>query len=116
MTPGEIAATLLALSEDVRYVAVRDGDEVSMRQRDALRHASSDESDLYEELLVNPTLLKLAGERGRIDCGGLDHLLIRYGGFFQLVFPTESGHISIAIEPKGDPMALAARVRRFLGR
>jgi hypothetical protein len=115
MKPEETAATLLALSDGVRYVAVRHGDEVSMRQRADLRNASSGESDLYEELLVNPTLLKLAGERGRIDCGGLEFLVVRYGSFFQLVLPTKSGHVSIAIEPEGDPTTLAARARQVLG-
>ena len=43
----------------------------------------------YEELLVNPTLLELTRQRGNIDCGGLEYLVIRYGNFFQLVLPPD---------------------------
>ena len=44
--------------------------------------ASGLESDRYEELLVNPTLLTLATQRGNIDCGGLKYLIVRYGNKF----------------------------------
>ena len=32
---------------------------------------------------MNPTLLTLARQRGGIDCGGLDDLVVAYGSFFQ---------------------------------
>lgn len=82
----------------VRYVAVADGDSLSLHERPGLEHASESESDKYEELLVNPTIISLAKRRGDIDCGGLDYVIIRYGNFYQLVVPTETGHVSTAIE------------------
>jgi hypothetical protein len=106
--------SLFALSGEVRYVALHVGDDLTMRQRSGISEASSSESDRYEELLVNPTLLTLVGQRGRIDCGGLDFIVIRYGNFFQLIHPLKAGHLSIAIEPGGDPLSLVASVRHIL--
>jgi hypothetical protein len=110
----QLMDSLFALSSDIRYVALRIGNDLDMQQRDGVSEASSSESDRYEELLVNPTLLTLASERGRIDCGGLEFVVIRYGKFFQLVHPVKSGHISIAIESSGDPLGLVASIRHIL--
>ncbi len=107
-------AAIFALSPQVRYVALfRDG-ELTSRQRAGLSGASSAESDRYEELIVNPTLVTLLGQRGRIDCGGLEHVVIRYGNFFQLIRPIPGGHLSVALEPDADPLAVAAAVERLL--
>jgi hypothetical protein len=95
---------LFAVSPAIRYVAFAAGQEVSMRQREDLTSASAEESDRYEELLVNPTLLKLARQRGEIDCGGLRFLIVGYGNFHQLVVPLERGHVSIAFELDADPL------------
>src|SRR5688572_2899442 len=70
---------LFDLSPQVRYVAVYRYGELSLRQRRDLSLASAAESDRYEELLVNPTVLTLTRQRGDIDCGGLDYVVIRYG-------------------------------------
>lgn len=83
-------------------------------QRDDAVDASSSESDRYEELLVNPTLLLLARQRGEIDCGGLDYLIVAYGSFYQLVMPIEAGHISVCVEKDGDPLALAPRLAALI--
>lgn len=71
-------------------------------------------SDVYEELLVNPALVNLTVNRGAIGCGGLELLVIRYGSFFQLVQPIRDGHVSVAIEPSGDPLSIAPQVREAL--
>lgn len=105
---------LLAVTPAIRYVAFAAGQEVSMRQREDLATASAEESDRYEELLVNPTLLKLARQRGEIDCGGLRFLIVGYGNFHQLVVPLEAGHVSIAFELDADPFDHIAAVRRVL--
>ena len=102
------------LSPEIRYVATNFGGTVRMSSRPDLADPSSSESDLYEELLVNPALLNLAGNRGAIDCGGLQFLIVRYGSFFQLVQPVNGGHISVAIEPSGNPLTIAAQVRETL--
>lgn len=92
----------LAVSPDVRYVAVyRDG-LLRSRERPGLTGASASESDKYEEILVNPAVLTLARQRGNIDCGGLRYFVIRYGNFFQCVFPVEGGHVAVAFEPVAD--------------
>ena len=97
---------IFQISDDVRYVAIyRDG-HLEKESRQGTSGASSSESDKYEELLVNPTVLLLTTQRGNIDCGGLDHVLIRYGNFYQLVWPKSWGHISVCIELTADPLAI----------
>jgi len=102
---------IFSLSQNVRYVAIyRDG-ELETMSKEGITSASGSESDRYEELLVNPTLLTLATQRGNIDCGGLDYLIIRYGSFFQFVLPTSWGHVSVCIEKDADPVAIGLKVK-----
>jgi hypothetical protein len=101
---------LFALTPDIRYVAFGRGQEVSSREREALAGASGQESDRYEELLVNPTLLTLARQRGEIDCGGLSFVLVGYGNFHQLLVPLAEGHLSIGFERHSDPLEHLPRV------
>jgi hypothetical protein len=101
---------LFDLSPQVRYVAIYGHGELSLRQRPELSLASAPESDRYEELLVNPTILTLTRRRGEIDCGGLDYVVVRYGNFFQFVVPIEGGHASVAIEPDAEPIGHAQEV------
>jgi hypothetical protein len=102
---------IFAVSPAIRYVAVGRGQDVRLRERPDLADASSSESDRYEELLVNPTLIALARQRGEIDCGGLDYLVVAYGNFFQLVLPVEGGHVSVAIERTHSPFELVEPIR-----
>ena len=98
----------------VRYVALyRDGD-LSLHQRDDISNASDSGSDRFEELLVNPTILKLVTQRGDIDCGGLDYILIRYGNFFQFVRSIGNGHVSVAIEDSADVLSVVNDIRTVL--
>ena len=106
--------TLFQVTQEIRYVAVYSAGQLFMRERADLHHASASDSDRYEELLVNPTLLTLTRQRGEIDCGGLAYLIIRYGFFFQLVIPLKDGHISIAFQPQGDPVTYVEQVTHIL--
>ena len=110
----DVFATLSAISPDIRYIAIYQDGDLRMWQRDAISDTSSSESDRYEELLVNPTLLKLAQQRGDIDCGGLDYLLVRYGSFFQLVRTIKRGHVSICIDAAADPIKLEEDLRSII--
>lgn len=106
--------SIFALSKDVRYVAIyRDGHLETKSKEDTIG-ASSLDSDRYEELLVNPTLITLATQRGNIDCGGLDYLIVRYGNFYQFVLPVSWGHISVCIDKNADPVSLEAKVVSLL--
>jgi hypothetical protein len=103
------------LSEAVRYVAFANGQDVRLQERSGLAGASSSESDRYEELLVNPALITLARQRGEIDCGGLDYLIVAYGSFFQIVMPLEGGgHVSVAVERSATPTDLIEPLRGVL--
>ncbi len=110
-----IAERIADLGSAVRYVAVSDGAaEPEIWEREPGPDSSAPESDRYEELLVNPTLLTLAGRRGDIDCGGLDYLLVRYRNFFQLVVPIPSGHVSVCLNPDADIAQLTSQVLQTL--
>jgi hypothetical protein len=103
---------IFAVSPAIRYVAIYSDGKLASRARTGLANASASESDKYEELIVNPTLLKLLQQRGNIDCGGMEFVVIRYGSFFEFVMPTRSGHLSVGIEADHDPLALADDLRR----
>lgn len=102
---------VFAVSPAVRYVALYQEGRLTSRQRSDLVAASASESDEYEELIVNPTLITLVRQRGEIDCGGLQYALIRYGSFFEFVQPLENGHLSVGIESTADVTALATEIR-----
>ena len=101
---------IFALGPHVRYVAFGSGQEVDMRERADIRDASSSKSDFFEELLVNPTLLALARQRGELDCGGLRYLIVAYGSFNVVVMPLNGGHVTVGVALDADPVATAAQV------
>ena len=111
---SSIIEDLFQLSDAVRYVAIyRDG-TLRSKSKEGTAGASNSESDHYEELIVNPAILCLTQQRGDIDCGGLNYVLIRYGNFFQLVCPADWGHVSVCIEKTVDPVPIARKVQDYL--
>lgn len=106
--------SIFRLSDSIRYVAVYKHGRLESKSKAALINSSASETDRYEELLVNPTLLTLASQRGNIDCGGLDYLLVRYGNFFQFVLPADWGHVSVCIEADADPIQIGECVKSLL--
>ena len=58
-------------------------------------------------------MLKAASQRGNIDCGGLDFLLVRYGNFFQFILPVSWGHVSVCIDKDADPIAIGNEVKNL---
>jgi hypothetical protein len=107
---------LFSLSPLVRYVAVLRSGDLVLQERPGLAGASAAETDRYEELLVNPTVLTLLRRRGEIDCGGLDHVWIRYGNFWTGLFPLEDGHLNVGLEPEAAPTDLVAAIRAVVER
>jgi hypothetical protein len=105
---------ILRLSGSIRYVATYKDGSLQTRSKSGTLNASSSDSDQYEELLVNPTLLKLATQRGNIDCGGLNYLIVRYGNFYQFVLPTSWGHVSVCIEPDANPVELGEQIKALV--
>lgn len=114
ITNDQLIDSLFAASDAIRYVAIYQNDQLISKQRSAIADASASESDKYEELFVNPTLLKIAGQRGRLDCGGLDYILIKYGHFYQLIREHGNGHISICIDKQANPIILEKTVAKIL--
>ncbi len=114
MNKETLLKELFEFSEAIRYVAIYTDEDLVYRQRnESLPDASSSDTDRYEELLVNPTLLTLASQRGNIDCGGLDYLIIRYGNFTQVVKQIPGGHISICLDKKADLNIVPQRIFEF---
>lgn len=111
---GSLNQAVLLADPSVRYAAVVRNGMLSTSARPNLRDSSSAESDRYEELLVNPTVLTITGRRGAIDCGGLAYVLVRYGNFFQLVYPLADGHISVCIESDADIPCVIQSIERVL--
>ena len=105
---------IFKISNDVRYVAIyRDGKLIT-QTKDNTEGASSSESDKYEELIANPVMLTTASQRGNIDCGGLDFLLVRYGNFFQFILPVSWGHVSVCIDKDAEPIAIGNKVKELV--
>ncbi len=102
---ADISARIFSLSPDIRYVAIYRNGELFRQQRDDIDAASDSESDRYEELLVNPTLLTLVRQRGDIDCGGAQFVVVGYGNFLQLVIALPDGHVSICFEKTANPLS-----------
>ena len=109
-----IIKNLLQFSSDIRYAALYVDGKLFQDQHKNLEEASDYESDKYEELLVNPALLTLAQQRGNIDCGGLDFLVVSYGNFYQLIRNIKKGHISICLDKGTDLNRMPGKISRFL--
>ncbi len=98
----------------IGYVALCCGQEVLLREAPGMESRTTAESNFYEELLVNPTLLKIASQRADLDCGGLNYIAVGYGDFVQLIMLIKDGHISMGISRKAHAGELATRVQSVL--
>ncbi len=98
----------------IGYVALCCGQEVLLREAPGTVSRTTAETNFYEELLVNPILLKLASQRGELDCGGLNYIAVGYGDFVQLIMLTKDGHISMGISRKANAGELTSRVQSVL--
>jgi hypothetical protein len=116
MEADDLRNAIFALGPHIRYVALASGQYVETQQRPDLAFASAGASDFFEELLVNPTLLTLARQRGDLDCGGLRHVIVGYGNFHQVAvpLPDRPGHVSVCVELNADPTQVAMQVTSIL--
>src|SRR6476661_5251899 len=105
---------IFAISKDIRYVAIYSDEKLISSERPGIENTSSSESDKYEELIVNPTLLKLVTQRGNIDCGGVGYVIVRYGSFYEFIMPLKNGHLSVGIESNAELMRIVAAIQDLL--
>jgi hypothetical protein len=105
---------IFAISKEIRYVAIYSDDKLISSERPGIEDTSSSESDKYEELIVNPTLLKLVTQRGNIDCGGARYVIIRYGSFYEFVTPLKNGHLSVGIESASNLMSIIEAIQNLV--
>ena len=110
----QLTHDLLNCSVNIRYVGLYQDGALFSSQRDTLQNASRSDSDYYEEILVNPTLLLLAKQRGEIDCGGLEAIVIQYGNFSQWIRPFHHGHISVCLELNSDTRKESQTILSFM--
>jgi hypothetical protein len=111
---NQIIDDLFNFLVEIRYVAIYQNDELIFKQRQQTSDSSSSDTDKYEELLVNPTLLTTARQRGNIDCGGLRFLIVGYGNFYQLIKEIKNGHISICLNKNVDLTNIPEKIFEFL--
>jgi|SoiMetStandDraft_5_1073268.scaffolds.fasta_scaffold215349_1 hypothetical protein len=114
LSMDELKDAVFALGPHIRYVAYGRGQSVELSQREGVLHASAASSDFFEELLVNPTLLTIARQRGNLDCGGLRHVIVGYGNFNQVILQTHEGHLSVCVEVDHDPVQVAVQLADML--
>jgi hypothetical protein len=105
---------IFSISGNVRYVAIYANGKLISGEKPGIENTSSSESDKYEELIVNPTLLKLVIQRGNIDCGGVEYVIIKYGSFFEFVMPIENGHVSVGIDQHSDIMDITSKIQNLV--
>lgn|SRR5574338_818627 len=105
---------IFAVSNSIRYVAIYQDEKLISSERADIKNSSSSESDKYEELIVNPTLLKLVTQRGNIDCGGAEYVIIRYGSFYEFVLPIKNGHLSVGMELNSDPLKIIPAIKSLV--
>jgi hypothetical protein len=105
---------IFAISKEIRYVAIYSDDKLISSERPGIENTSSSESDKYEELIVNPTLLKLVTQRGNIDCGGARYVIVRYGSFYEFVMPLKNGHLSVGIESASNLMSIIEAIQNLV--
>lgn len=106
--------SVFAISEAIRYVALYKNGVVQTAQRDDIENVSGSESDKYEELFINPTLLTLAKQRGNVDCGGARFVVVGYGNFNQLVIDLPDGHLSVCFQHGANPIAHVDALKALL--
>ena len=113
---NDLSDAIFALGPHIRYVAYDSGQRHRALATQGVLDASGAASDLFEERLVNPTLLTIARQRGNLDCGGLRHVIVGYGNFNQVILETHGGHLSVCVELDRDPVQVAAQVADMLER
>lgn len=111
-----VSKELFSLSKDVRYVAVYYHGKLQTVSKPDQGGSGWWDSDKYEELIVNPTLITLLRQRGNIDCGGIRHVVIQYGDFAQFVRPISGGHISIGFDPGSNVLRFLQKIEALLRR
>jgi hypothetical protein len=111
--PEVLIPAIFSVSPSIRYVAVLRHGKLDSSQRPDLSGASASESDRYEELFVNPTLLTLVHQRGDLDCGGAKYVLVRYGNFYQFVHGIGTDHVSVCFELSANPLEFAERIEQL---
>lgn len=103
-------------SDAIRYVVIYHDNKLISKHRSNIEDASFTDSDKHEELFVYPTMLKIAGQRGRLDCGGLNYIIISYGNFYQMIQEFKSGHISICVDKEQNPIELEPILNKIINK
>lgn len=114
MVSERVSEEVFSLSAHIRSVAMYYHGKLGSVSRPNPSGLRWWDSDKYEEIIVNPTLLTLLRQRGNIDRGGIQYIVIQYGNLTQIVHPIKGGHISVGFVPRSDYSRLLPRIEKLL--
>ena len=81
-------------------------------QSNQIRRLQTEQRDRYID--VDRRLSELSGGATTTLTPGVKFVVIRYGNFFQTVFPVPDGHVSVGLEPTANPPDFVFRIREML--
>ncbi len=120
MRAEELLDALLHLDQlgpAVRAAAIYPGSgEPVFRPRAGTDRRAAADGEYWEEAVINPTLLDLCRRCGAARHEGFDYLMVRYADGWLLMLPFGRGHVSVAFEATGDPIAAVGAVRALCER
>lgn len=108
-----LAPRLFPLDPGIRDVAVNQPGKITeMEQRAERPSHNPPESDLIQELIVNPVVLEATRRRGNLDFDAVRHVIIHYGKQYQA--PVRRGHVSVGVESSAGVAETVNRVSEAL--
>jgi hypothetical protein len=109
-----ICKEIMELSEDIGYVALyKDGKLQNVSRPERVSPGAWD-ADKLEEIVVNPTMIMLLRQRGRIRSESIHAVIVEYGTFTQFVRPIREGHVSVSFAHGSRYSRLLPRIKRIL--
>jgi hypothetical protein len=111
-----ICEEVMKLSDDIRYVALYRDDKLQSVSRPDRVSPGAWDADKHEEIVVNPTVITLLRQRGRIRSESIQAIIVEYGTFTQFVQPVREGHISVSFAHGSRYSRLLARIKRILSK
>lgn len=111
-----ICEEIMELSDDIGYVALyRDGKLQNVTRPDRVSPGAWD-ADKHEEIIVNPTMITLLRQRGRIRSESIQAIIVEYGTFTQFVQPIREGHVSVSFAQGSCYPRLLPKIKRILSK
>jgi len=111
---AQLLDALIHLDARIRCVGILVDGVRERRAREGLENACSGEHDRAGELLVDPPVRDRGRRRGNAGRSGTRDVVVRFDHVWHVAMACRGGHVSIAIDRGGDPLAIAALVAEVL--